>query len=93
MRKLALMALTTTTIACVDENAGSRLQPLPPGAQAVSLFGDTLEAPPLTDEVRAAHDRRLTTAQNDYVADSAAADAIIWLGRRTAYLGQYREAI
>ena len=93
MRKLALMALTTTTIGCADEHAGSRLRPLPPGAQAVSLFGDTLAAPPLTDEVRAAHDRRLTTAQNDYVADSAAADAIIWLGRRTAYLGQYREAI
>ncbi len=93
MRKLALMALTTTTIACVDENAGSRLQQLPPGAQAVSLFGDTLAAPPLTDEVRAAHEQRLAAAQDDYATDSTAADAIIWLGRRTAYLGQYREAV
>ena len=93
MRRLALMALTTTTIACVEENAGSRLWPLPPGAQAVSLFGDTLAAPPLTDEVQMAHEQRLVTAQNNYAADSTAADAIIWLGRRTAYLGQYREAI
>ncbi len=86
MRKLALMALTTTTMACVDENAGSRLRPLPPGAQAVSLFGDTLAAPPLPDEVRAAREQRLATAQDDYATDSTAADAIIWLGRRTAYL-------
>ena len=93
MRRLALLALTTTTIGCAGENVASRLRLLPPGAQAISLFGDTLAAPPLTDAVRAAHEERLATAQSDYANDPTDADAIVWLGRRTAYLGQYREAI
>lgn len=35
----------------------------------------------------------LRQAQAAYERDTADADAIIWLGRRHAYLGQYREAV
>ncbi|UCF21689.1 MAG: hypothetical protein JSU87_12240 [Gemmatimonadota bacterium] len=66
---------------------------LPAGAQAISLLGEPLYAPPLAPDVREDHEAKLAQARADYEADSSNADAIIWLGRRTAYLGGYREAI
>jgi tetratricopeptide (TPR) repeat protein len=66
---------------------------LPPGAQAISLFGDTLYPPELPPDALAEREAQLAEARADYDRDPSAADAIIWLGRRTAYLGDYREAI
>ena len=63
------------------------------GAQAISLLGDTLYPPPLPEDVREDRDTRLTEARAAYERDPEDADAIIWLGRRTAYLGSYRRAI
>lgn len=60
--------------------------------QAISLLGDTLTAPPLPDSLRAARDRQLADAQAEYARDSSA-DALVWVGRRTAYLGRYRDAV
>jgi tetratricopeptide (TPR) repeat protein len=58
---------------------------LPQGAEAFSLLGDTLYPPDLPAEALA--------DLADYEADPNDADAIIWHGRRTAYLGEYRKAI
>jgi tetratricopeptide (TPR) repeat protein len=66
---------------------------LPAGAQAVSLLGDTLFAPELAPDVREDRERRLAEARAAYEADPSNADAVIWLGRRTAYTGDYRAAI
>lgn len=67
-----------------------------PGArnpvQAISLLGDTLTAPTLGDSLRVARERQLAEAQAAYQGDSSA-DALIWVGRRTAYLGRYRDAV
>jgi tetratricopeptide (TPR) repeat protein len=68
-----------------------------PGAQrapfeAVSLLGDTLTAPVLPDSLRASRERLLADAEAAYARDSSA-DALIWVGRRAAYLGRYREAM
>jgi tetratricopeptide (TPR) repeat protein len=57
------------------------------------LSGDTLYPPTQTDDVRAGNEQRLAAAREAYEADPGSADALIWLGRRTAYLGRYREAI
>ena len=38
-------------------------------------------------------EKKLAEAQAAYDADSANADAIVWLGRRLAYVGRYRDAI
>jgi tetratricopeptide (TPR) repeat protein len=65
----------------------------PAGAEAVSLLGEPLVAPALSDEARARLETQLAEAQAAYDADPDDADAIIWLGRRTAYLGRYRDAI
>jgi tetratricopeptide (TPR) repeat protein len=53
----------------------------------------TPPAPVMSAETRARHEKNLAEARAAYEADPNDADAIIWLGRRTAYLGRYQEAI
>jgi tetratricopeptide (TPR) repeat protein len=77
----------------VPEEPQAKLRDLPPGAQSVSLLGDTLYAPPQAEDVRTVYEGRLAIARETYLADTTRADALIWVGRRTAYLGDYREAI
>lgn len=67
--------------------------PLPEGAEAWSLRGEALFPPEQSDEVRAGHEANLADAQAAYDAAPDDPDALIWLGRRLAYLGRYREAI
>jgi tetratricopeptide (TPR) repeat protein len=69
------------------------LPDMPDGAQAISLLGDTLFAPTPPPEVQTRLERELATAQAIYDQDPDDAEAIIWLGRRHAYLGHYRTAI
>ena len=61
--------------------------------ETVSLLGERLYAPALPPATRAIYERRLAEARAAYDRAPANADSIIWLGRRTAYLGRYREAI
>ena len=49
-------------------------------------------APSLADETRAKFEAQLAEAKAAY-AREASADNLIWVGRRTAYLGRYKEAI
>ena len=66
-------------------------RPALPGApEAFSLFGEPLYStpPPADSPLRA----RYAEALADWEANPGDADAIIWLGRRTAYLGRHREA-
>ncbi|MCK4930773.1 MAG: tetratricopeptide repeat protein [Candidatus Aminicenantes bacterium] len=65
------------------------LPAVPEDAQAVSLQGEPLYAAAPSDNVLA----KLEDAKNAYDADPENADKIIWYGRRTAYAGDYREAI
>ncbi|CAN5715589.1 hypothetical protein BH23GEM1_BH23GEM1_07890 [soil metagenome] len=62
-------------------------------AEAVSLLGERLYAPPIPPPARETYEARLAEARHAYERTPANADSIIWLGRRTAYLGRYREAI
>ena len=49
-------------------------------------------APQLSRETRREFETKLSDARTNYEKD-ASADNAIWLGRRTAYLGSYKEAI
>ena len=49
--------------------------------------------PVLPPQVRSAYEARLAEARRAYEHTPNDADSIVWLGRRTAYLGHYREAI
>lgn len=50
-------------------------------------------APVLAENARKTFEAKLSEAKADYERRTESADALIWLGRRTAYLGNYREAI
>lgn len=65
------------------------LPEVPEGAQAVSLFGKPLTPTEPSESTL----EKLAAAKADYDADPNDADNIIWYGRRTAYAGDYRQAI
>jgi tetratricopeptide (TPR) repeat protein len=61
--------------------------------EAVSLFGNRLYPPELPLERRTRLEADLTEARRAYEARPGNADALIWYGRRLAYLGRYRDAV
>ncbi len=61
--------------------------------EAISLLGHPLYSPEIAAERRARREANLAQAKADFDRDPHDPEAIIWLGRRTAYLGRYREAI
>jgi len=64
-----------------------------PEVEATSLLGEALVPPELPEEVYRERYARFEEAEEVMAADPDDADALIWLGRRTAYLGAYRDAI
>jgi dipeptidyl aminopeptidase/acylaminoacyl peptidase len=61
--------------------------------EATSLLGRPLTAPALSAERERTLETNLEAATAEFVKSPDDADAIIWLGRRTAYLGRFRDAI
>jgi tetratricopeptide (TPR) repeat protein len=61
--------------------------------EATSLLGKPLISPPAPDTVRARLEADLTAARAALERAPDDADARIWVGRRLAYLGRYRDAI
>ena len=61
--------------------------------EARSLLGEKLMRPTPTGDARTAMEQRLSAAKSAYNSAPQNADSIIWLGRRTAYLGRFNEAI
>ena len=89
-----ILALILCAAACgggVENEGASSI--LPEGAEAFSLLGEPLYPNPAPAEVAAQQARDVREARADYEADPNDADAIIWLGRRIAYMGSYRDAI
>ena len=65
----------------------------PCGAEAVSVTGKALPPLPIAADRRPVLEANLARAAAEFAARTDDADAIIWLGRRTAYLNCFREAI
>lgn len=94
-----LILLTAAACAPADGGDGSEAPEtadtpaLPEGAEAISFLGDTLYPPEQSEAVREVYQARYAEAEDDLVENPEDVDAIIWMGRRTAYLGLYRDAI
>ncbi|HEX9885010.1 MAG TPA: tetratricopeptide repeat protein [Longimicrobiales bacterium] len=67
--------------------------PLPDGAQALSLLGQPLFPVAAAPDVQEAREADYAAAMTALEAAPGDPDALIWAGRRAAYLGRYREAI
>jgi tetratricopeptide (TPR) repeat protein len=61
--------------------------------QATSLLGEPLPAPEMPAAFHAEQTKHLAEARIALEADPHDAEALIWTGRRSAYLGRYRVAI
>ncbi|MGK2935066.1 MAG: tetratricopeptide repeat protein [Gemmatimonadaceae bacterium] len=88
-----LAAVACGVAACRSASSVATTRALHDSAEAVSLLGEPLYSPKLPAAARTAHEQRLAEARRAHVRAPADADSIIWLGRRTAYLGRYRDAI
>jgi hypothetical protein len=66
---------------------------LPEGTEARSFLGEPLTRPELAPEVLEAYRARYEEARANLERAPEDVEALIWMGRRTAYLGRYREAI
>jgi len=64
-----------------------------PEPEATSLFGKPLYPMELPAEARTQLEANLAQAEAAYAKDPKSEDALIWLGRRQAYLWRYRDAI
>lgn len=80
MRKLALLMVFVGCAANPDSVPTPASLPTPPPLE-------------MADAVRTQREQELATARSAYESNPKDADALIWLGRRTAYLGRYQEAI
>lgn len=71
----------------------SSLPKVPEGAEAVSLAGKPLYPPKLSEEALKKLEDNLAKARADYEAAPDSVYAAVWVGRRLAYLGRYRDSI
>ena len=82
-------------VACTKEPPPAGELTVKPGEQpeARSPAGTPFFAPPLPDEARTRMTAELDAARKTWEDNHGDVDSTIWLGRRIAYLGRYREAI
>ncbi|MBR9989001.1 MAG: hypothetical protein KFH98_04550 [Gemmatimonadetes bacterium] len=93
MRHSILVAAIVLTAGCAASGGSSFTRDTAPRAEAMSLLGQPLLTPALPAEARDRMEQELAEARARYNDNPNDADAIIWLGRRLAYLGYYRDAI
>ncbi len=84
--RLLVLLLAVTPFAMAQQSP-------PAGAEAVSLFGKPLTPAAPTGDALRRLEENLEAARKAYEGNPGDPDAIIWLGRRTAYFGRFREAI
>jgi tetratricopeptide (TPR) repeat protein len=88
VRSLVVVALMLSWLAGAGPCAGAEARGL------VFLSDPELyRAPPMSPEARRAAEAKLAEARAAYEKNKGDADALIWVGRRTAYLGRFDEAI
>ena len=86
-------AIVTLILASLMAAAIDGSQELPAGAEAMSLAGEALFPPALSPDVSLRLEANLAEARAVFERDPTDPEASIWLGRRTAYLGRYQDAI
>ena len=64
-----------------------------PRIEAISLLGDTLRRPVISEERLAPMRTQRDSARVVWEADESSPDGLIWYARRVAYLGQFGDAI
>lgn len=92
-RQLAVLCVTLAAVAGCSKYARGTAAGPDLTTEGASLTGRSLVRPPLTDATRARLTAQLDAASDTLRTNPNSADALIWVGRRLAYLGKFREAI
>jgi tetratricopeptide (TPR) repeat protein len=92
VRRLVVISLTWSLLAGAAAPAGAQTRGLILLNDPV-VSPEVYRAPPLSPEARREAEAKLAAARAAYEKDRDDAGALIWLGRRTAYLGRFDEAI
>ena len=94
---LVLALLTACGGPAVDDPASDATETATPvperPVEATSLLGEPLLRTELSAELEADFTEKLAAAEQELEANPDDPDALIWVGRRTAYLGRYQDAI
>ena len=94
MRSIITICILVLIFSCSQKDTEPEILPdLPDGVQAISLLGDTLFTAQISDEAKGRYEKNLSEEEAKLESDPVNADALIWKGRWTAYMGKYREAI
>ena len=88
-----ILMLAAFFIGCDDDDQGKTGDIAEEQPEAYSLDGTPLYPLTFDAERQAELERNLAEAQAAFDADPDDPENVIWLGRRTAYLGRYNEAI
>ncbi|MHC4101056.1 MAG: tetratricopeptide repeat protein, partial [Planctomycetota bacterium] len=84
---------TTAPAATETEPTTTPARPTRPTPEAISLLGRSLYPLPLDRDTLITRGRELAEAHAAFREDPLDEQNIVWLGRRLAYLGRYRQAI
>ncbi|MBC36006.1 MAG: hypothetical protein CL663_08210 [Bacteroidetes bacterium] len=87
MKRFIYLYILVLIVACTS---GTQTSKEADHFQCVTLLGDTLFTPELKDSQAL---NNYLEAQKNYESNTDDPTALIWYGRRAAYLGQYKEAI
>lgn len=85
-----IIIISLIVISCNTNQNYKQKKTLSKTIETVTLLGDTLISPEI--KYGKSYDQ-LLIAENNYLNNLNDPDALIWYGRRTAYLGYYQEAI
>ena len=96
MKRLITIIIITSLLGCnnsnkknADVNTQSKSEMTRQEYEGISLSGDTLRSPAPSEELIS----KFTAKKEAFDLDSSNIENIIWHGRFTAYMGNYREAI
>ncbi len=96
-RYVAVCLMGAASLACAPPqdrtSVAVRADDVAAAPEAISLLGEPLHRPDIAPATRERLEADLAEARADYDRSTVDADAIIWLGRRLAYLARYRDAI
>lgn len=91
-RSIAVVLAAGALAACAPVPRAAE-PPVPPPFEAIALTGRELPRPAVDPARLGALESDLAAARRELRAHPQSEDAHIWVGRRLAYLGRYREAV
>lgn len=89
MKKLLIISILILCSCQSNQNSFKSVNP-DKTIETITLLGDTLVSPDINDGKSF---EQFKSAQKNYFENKNSPEALIWYGRRVAYLGYYKEAI